>query len=454
MNKSVTVVGAGIAGLTAAYRLRLQGFSVKVIESSERVGGRMSTERVDGNVADRGAQFLASAYHTLIPLVRELGLESELVATKPYSAIVKNGKIKRLRHEKTSSRIGYVLKTSGGLFGAAKTAVNGLPLLKLANDRKDDYSLWERFDNEDSAEWFERSFGKESLEYVLEPQLEGFFFHGPENNSKALAQLLLAFNTAKGKVMTMERGLGSITEALARDLDIHLNEKVIKVARNMDGTATVTTSKLKYDSDYVVMAAPAPIAQSLMKPVTATENSLLSTQYASTIVITLAASKNWSKSNKSLNDVYGFLIPRKERNLVCAVGIETNKCSLHTEAPELLNIMTEGAQTPELLGLSDDEILARVLPDLETYFPGISDCITYKMIVRWKNAQTLSPVGRAKDIHNYRQQLNKTLPIVLAGDYMGYGATDSASQTGEWAANSIMEAAITAAENDKIKHCG
>ena len=69
----VLVIGAGIAGLTAAWQLQKAGMNVKVLEASGRVGGRMSTDSVNGFVVDRGAQFLSSHYALLLSMVRELG---------------------------------------------------------------------------------------------------------------------------------------------------------------------------------------------------------------------------------------------------------------------------------------------------------------------------------------------------------------------------------------------
>jgi len=58
----VIVIGAGIAGLTAAHFLANARMSVKVLEASGRVGGRMTTDAVNGFLVDRGAQFLSSEY--------------------------------------------------------------------------------------------------------------------------------------------------------------------------------------------------------------------------------------------------------------------------------------------------------------------------------------------------------------------------------------------------------
>ncbi len=58
----VLIIGGGIAGLTAARKLHRRGFSVKIIEATDRVGGRIKTDIVDGFRLDRGFQILLTAY--------------------------------------------------------------------------------------------------------------------------------------------------------------------------------------------------------------------------------------------------------------------------------------------------------------------------------------------------------------------------------------------------------
>ena len=93
--RSVLVVGAGIAGLTAAYRLSKLGVDVTILEASERVGGRMSSDRRDGCLIDRGAQFLSDGYSVICDLISELGLGQHLARARGWTGIVRGGAVRR-----------------------------------------------------------------------------------------------------------------------------------------------------------------------------------------------------------------------------------------------------------------------------------------------------------------------------------------------------------------------
>ncbi|MCW2163285.1 monoamine oxidase [Microbacterium hydrothermale] len=70
----VVVVGAGLSGLTAAHRLRQYGLSVRVFEASSRVGGRVSSTRVDGVHVDLGGTFVGPGQDRVIALADEVGV--------------------------------------------------------------------------------------------------------------------------------------------------------------------------------------------------------------------------------------------------------------------------------------------------------------------------------------------------------------------------------------------
>ncbi len=83
---SVAVIGAGIAGLTTAYRLAQQGFKVTLFEASDRAGGRIMTNRESFSpqqqYCEMGGEWIDSTHESLMKLARELGLDIQDVAPK------------------------------------------------------------------------------------------------------------------------------------------------------------------------------------------------------------------------------------------------------------------------------------------------------------------------------------------------------------------------------------
>ena len=75
----VVVVGAGLAGLTCAYRLSQAGIAAEVFEARERLGGRCWSAREvsDGQIAEHGGEFIDPDHFQLLGLIDELGLEVE-----------------------------------------------------------------------------------------------------------------------------------------------------------------------------------------------------------------------------------------------------------------------------------------------------------------------------------------------------------------------------------------
>src|SRR5437764_3340850 len=76
----IVVVGGGLAGLTAAYRLKQAGYAAQVFEASDRTGGRCWTIRgafADGQIAEHGGELIDTGHIELRQLVQELGLDTD-----------------------------------------------------------------------------------------------------------------------------------------------------------------------------------------------------------------------------------------------------------------------------------------------------------------------------------------------------------------------------------------
>ena len=94
----VAVVGAGIAGLTAARRLAQGGADVVVIEASDRVGGRTVNEAIsDSEMTEMGGQWVGPTQDRVLALIAELGLETFPTRTEGQNVIELGGRLRRYR---------------------------------------------------------------------------------------------------------------------------------------------------------------------------------------------------------------------------------------------------------------------------------------------------------------------------------------------------------------------
>ena len=92
-NVDVVVVGAGLSGLTAAYRLVQQGISVLVLEAGDRVGGRTVNVDVGGvAVTDGGGQWIGALHTRMYALIEELGLSTFQTYTAGNTIYLQHGK--------------------------------------------------------------------------------------------------------------------------------------------------------------------------------------------------------------------------------------------------------------------------------------------------------------------------------------------------------------------------
>ena len=92
----VVVVGAGLAGLSAARGLAAAGASVVVVEARERVGGRVLNEDIGGgNVVEVGAQWIGPTQDRLAALAAELGVETFPTHTRGQNVFEYGGRLRR-----------------------------------------------------------------------------------------------------------------------------------------------------------------------------------------------------------------------------------------------------------------------------------------------------------------------------------------------------------------------
>src|SRR4051794_20906431 len=101
----VVIVGAGLAGLTAARHIQSKGATAVVLEARDRVGGRTLNHDIgDGKIVEVGGQWIGPGQNRLAALARELGVDTFPTHSKGQNVIEFNRKLTRYRG--TIPRIG------------------------------------------------------------------------------------------------------------------------------------------------------------------------------------------------------------------------------------------------------------------------------------------------------------------------------------------------------------
>jgi phytoene dehydrogenase-like protein len=251
----VIVVGAGLAGLSAAVRLQAAGCDVHVLESSDSVGGRLHTERIDGFLVDRGFQVLNTGY----PRAVDLDLDAlELGLFWPGAVFRLDGRMHRILDPRSHpSGIPDTLRAPLG------TLRERAALVRYA--LRVGYSPVERLtdvtDGPAEQALLAAGVGRAAIDGFLRPFLAGVLLESDLSTSRRYVDLLLR-SFVRGATGLPSNGMQAVGKQLAARLDperLHLRTPVSGISGG-----SVVTAHGTYRADAVVVATDPVTAASLL----------------------------------------------------------------------------------------------------------------------------------------------------------------------------------------------
>ncbi|MEW1685348.1 NAD(P)/FAD-dependent oxidoreductase [Streptomyces sp. NPDC093594] len=431
----ILVAGAGIAGLSAAFRLQRAGYDVSVLESASHVGGRMWTEEAEGYRIDTGAAMLPDSYHQMRRLIHDAGLTQEVRPSGNVYGFLRDGRIHRF-----GKRLPLRLLTTRLLSARSKVR-----LLRLAADTR---RLSDRLSfrdlttvpeaDESCIAYTDRRLNQELFDYLIEPLSTNYYFAPPDELS--MTHVYLAAGSALGTgYFNSPDGVAFLPRGLARHLDVRHRTKVLSVEES--GNTVVVTYTDHAGGEHretvaaCVIAVPGPQAAGLWPAMPAPMRSYLSRLRYSTCLHV-----SFGLSARPREPAMWIFVPRREHPGGLGLCLDHNRAP--GRAPDgkgLITLYWPTHTSEKLYNLPDPEVTARALRDLDrlNLFPGLAQRIEMTRVSRCRPCVPLTHPGSIAELNDGLRSLDRSSRIVLAGDYFSFGSTNAALTSGEIAASRL-----------------
>ncbi|XP_039159704.1 protoporphyrinogen oxidase, mitochondrial isoform X2 [Eucalyptus grandis] len=386
--KRVAVVGAGVSGLAAAHKLKSNGVDVTVYEAEGRIGGKLRSVSQGGLIWDEGANTMTESEEEVRNLLNELGIQEK--QQYPLS-----------QHKR------YIVR-------------NGMPVLfKIILEpllwKKRNNSLTSGDGQESVGGFFERHFGREVVDYLIDPVVAGTSGGDPESLSMrhafpelwnleerfgsilagAIKSRLSAKREKKGELksspekkkrqrgsFSFQGGMQTLANMLCQKLsqdDLKLKSKVLSLSYSHDGVPAAGDWSVSYSSDHtkhlqdstfdaVIMTAPLCNVKELKITKRGNHfplNFIPEITYAPlSVMITTFRKENVKRPLEG----FGILVPSAEqKNGLRTLGTLFSSMMFPDRAPTDLYLYTTfigGSRNRELAKASKDELKQIVTSDL------------------------------------------------------------------------------------------
>jgi len=460
--KRIAIIGGGISGLSAAFEAeqrRRAGAEVEYVlyESSDRFGGVLRTEHVDGCLLEAGPDSFITEKPWASDLCRALGIGDQLIGSNDAD-------------RKTYILVrGRLVVIPDGLMFMVPTKILPTGLSPLFSWKAKLRMTQELFhppraaDHDESvAAFVERHYGREMVDRLADPLLSGVY--GGEAASLSVRAVLPRF-------AEMERTHGSLGRAMLaarkkmsagprktppplftslRDGMQHMAESVLSrltpssLLTNApvhvvqpEARGWIVSAGMQSDHfDGVIVALPAPAAAHVLRLASQELSAeLAGILYSSSITLGLGYGR---EVREALPPGFGFLVPRSEGKRLLAATFVHNK--FPHRAPEdraLLRCAFGGVNAESVWPLSDDQIVGILRNELRQIL-GVRAEPRFVRVYRWKSAMAQPGVGHLERLDRI-ERLRQQLPgLALAGNaYRGIGVPDCV-RSGRDAVNQLV----------------
>jgi protoporphyrinogen/coproporphyrinogen III oxidase len=456
--RDVVVIGAGISGLVCAYRLKMLGVDVVLLERSNRAGGVIQSDRIDQYLIERGPNS-SQGSEELMALIQELGIIDEVAEGDPKAPayVYFNGQL-------------HAVPSSAGAFIKS----NLLSFRGKLRIFKEPFVPVRRSDEEESiASFARRRIGREAAERMVAPFVSGIYAGDAEKLSvqagfprlsnletgygglfrgtlakarearrakKSASAVLDRAAPTRRRLISFRSGMGFLTDTLAAKLGEDLITGILdfrfrvadsgsaagtagseSATRNLKSSGFVAEFDLagaaqQITTHNVIIAAPSGAAAPIVAPLSSELGRLLEEIYYPPLSIICLSYD--TRAIKTRLDGFGFLVPPSERLNI--LGCVWNSSLFKGRAPEgkvLLTLFIGGARNPDAARLAEAEMVSLAHSELQRVL-GISGEPRLIAITRWERAIPQYNLGHAARVRRIEGLLDEIPGLRLIGNYL------------------------------------
>lgn len=443
----VVIVGGGIAGLSAAHDLTRAGVDCTIFEKKPRLGGVIETCAWEGCTIDTGPDSFISAKPEALALIKEVGLESEVIGSNDHQRttyIWKKGRLVALPEGVmmiVPSKVMPMVK-SPLLSWATKIGMGFEMLRRPPASPEPDRSV---------AEFVIDHFGQETLDYLAEPLLSGVYGGDPAQLSIAsVLPRFLEMETKSGSLVravmaakrppsggslfrSLKSGMSKLIDTVSRGLNVRHQE-----VETIEKGLRVRAGGDWIEADHVILACPAWSAAALLGNVDPElARRLNEIPYSSSLTASLIYKDSEFDGKRA---GFGFLVPQRERQRMAACTFVGTKFPYRAPRDRIvLRCFFGGTEDEAVLSESDESIIRIAREELQRIL-GLSAAPIHYTVSRWPRSMAQYTVGHIPRVKEIRQRAAAIPGLHLAGNaYDGIGIPDCV-RTGRAAAKAIIEA--------------
>ncbi len=447
----VIVVGGGISGLAAAWRLQRREVRVVLLEAAPRAGGTIGSTREHACLLESGPNSALETTPLIGELIGELGITGERIAAQPAARsryILRDNKLIAL----PLSPLAFLTTP---LFSAGA---------KLRLFREPFIGRGARAAEESVADFVRRRLGSEILDYAINPFVAGVYAGDPATLSLQAAfprlfeleqkygglirgQLLGARERARNPdqskqaaaMLSFRDGMQTLTDAIARRLaHIEFNAEAVRIVAGGNGfgiTVNNAAGGRNYRARAVLLATPAQAAAGLIAPFAPQAAAALAAIPYPPVAVVVSAYRRETIAHAL--DGFGFLVPQRERRRI--LGAIFSSTLFAGRAPPDLALLTTfigGMRQPELAQLPAGEITAIAQSELSALI-GAPARAEWVRVTHWPRAIPQYTLGHPGRIARIEQAESDFPGLFFCANYRGGIAVGDCIKSADRAARRV-----------------